>query len=124
MYFWIYGMHIIFFFSYGVFFLQFIKSLQNDLKDKFFFGVLSLVFMLLVLFDGTKLILLNPAAAKTGVWLHVKLTFFIAVMIENIILFYFLIKKKKFTYNSYNILYWINYFVFIIMIVLAVFKFF
>ncbi|WP_156921410.1 hypothetical protein [Lebetimonas sp. JS085] len=80
--------------------------------------------MLLVLFDGTKLILLNPAAAKTGVWLHVKLTFFIAVMIENIILFYFLIKKKKFTYNSYNILYWINYFVFIIMIVLAVFKFF
>ncbi|WP_096259605.1 hypothetical protein [Lebetimonas natsushimae] len=118
MYYFLYGLHIVLFFSYGVFFLQFIKSLQSNFQTKLF-AILSIVFMLLLLIDGTKLILLNPVVAKSGVWLHVKLSVFIFVMLENV---YLIFTKKRFSLKFYEILYFLNYILFIIMIVLAVFK--
>jgi putative membrane protein len=118
MYYLYYGIHFLLFFSYGVFFLQFIKSLEFEFQRKIF-AILSLIFMVLLLLDGTKLILLNPAVAKSGGWLHVKLSIFIVVMLENV---YFFITKRKFSLKFYEILYYLNYFLFIIIIVLAVFK--
>jgi uncharacterized membrane protein len=120
MYYFLYGLHFVLFFSYGVFFLQFIKSLQLNSQTKLF-GILSIVFMLLLLIDGIKFILLNPVVAKSGIWLHVKLTIFIIVMLENIYI-YLNFTKKRFSLKFYEILYYFNYFCFIIMIILAVFK--
>jgi uncharacterized membrane protein len=117
MYYW-YGLHFVLFFSYGVFFLQFIKSLQLNFQKKLF-AFLSIAFMLLLLIDGVKLILLNPAVAKSGGWLHTKLSIFILVMLQNI---YFVFTKREFSLKFYEILYFFNYFCFIIMIILAVFK--
>lgn len=116
-----YGLHFVLFFSYGVFFLQFIKSLKNNDTTKLF-AALSIIFMLLLLIDGTELILLNPVVAKSGGWLHVKLLIFVIVMLENLYLIYAIFKKKIFSSKFYEILYYLNYLFFIIMISLAVFK--
>jgi len=116
-----YGLHFVFFFSYGLFFLQFIKSLQTNSQAKIY-ALLSIVFMFLLLFDGIKLILLNPEISKSGGWLHTKLFIFLIVMIENLYLVYNFFTKKIFSLKIYEILYWINYFLFIIMILLAIFK--
>lgn len=113
-----YGLHFVLFFSYGVFFLQFIKSLKNNDTTKLF-AALSIIFMILLLIDGTELILLNPVVAKSGGWLHVKLLIFVIVMLENL---YLNFTKKRFSLKFYEILYFFNYFCFIIMIILAVFK--
>lgn len=118
MYYILYSFHFILFFSYGVFFLQFIKSLQFNLQKKLF-AILSIVFMILLLIDGTELILSNPAVAKSGAWLHVKLLIFIIVMLENI---YFVFTRKRFSLKFYEILYFFNYLCFIIIIMLAMFK--
>jgi hypothetical protein len=120
----IFSMHIILIVSYAIFFLQFIKSLQNNLKDKFLFGILSIIFMLLILIDGSKLILLNLGIEKHGMWLHIKLSIFLAIIVENIALFVAFLKKKFFSYRFYEILYWLNYLLFITIISLSLFKFF
>jgi uncharacterized membrane protein len=116
-----YGLHFVLFFSYGVFFLQFIKSLKNNDTTKLF-AALSIIFMLLLLIDGTKLILLNPEVSKSGGWLHTKLLIFVFVMLENIYFVYKMIIKKSFSLKFYENLYFFNYFLLIIMIVLAIFK--
>jgi len=78
--------------------------------------------MLIVLGVGTKLMLLNPAVAKSGAWLHVKLSFDILLMIENIYLLYVLFKSKKLSDKVYEILYWGSYLSFILMIALTMFR--
>ena len=116
-----YGIHFILFFSYGLFFLQFIRALKTNSQIKFF-AYLSIIFMFLLLADGIKLILLNHAIAKSGGWLHIKLSIFLIIIIENFYLVYSFFTKKFFSLKFYEILYWINYFLFIIMILLAIFK--
>ena len=116
------GLHLLVVFSWAIFLLQFIKSLENDLKGKYIFGILSVIMMLIVLGVGTKLMLLNPTIAKSGAWLHVKLSFDILLMIENLYLLYVLFKNKTLSDKIYEILYWGSYVSFILMIALTMFR--
>ena len=122
MYYFYYGLHLIAVFSWAVFLLQFIKSYQNDLDDKYIFGFLSLFMMFVVLFVGTKLMLLNSSVTKSGNWLHVKLSFDILLMIENITLLAFVFKHKTLSKKILEILYWLSYVAFVLMVALSVFR--
>ncbi|GAB6045051.1 hypothetical protein JCM11957_06490 [Caminibacter profundus] len=122
MYYLWYGFHLLVVFSWAIFLLQFIKSLQNNLSDKYIFGILSVFMMLIVLGIGTKLILLNPVVAKSGGWFHIKLTFDVLLIIENIFLVYVLLKKINFSSKIYEIMYWLSFMIFIIMIALTMFR--
>jgi len=118
----LYGIHFLVVMSWAIFLLSFIKSVQNDLKDKYLFGILSLVFMLFVLVVGTKLMLLNPSVAKSGMWIHIKLSIDIILMIENIFLLIVLFKKKIFSAKFYIIMYWFSYLAFMAMAGLSMFR--
>jgi len=109
-------------FSWAIFLLQFIKSLQNNLPDKYIFGILSIFMMLFVLGVGTKLMLLNPVVAKSGGWLHIKLTFDVLLIIENVFLAYILLRKINFSSKIYEIMYWLSFMIFIVMIALTMFR--
>jgi len=109
-------------FSWAIFLLQFIKSLQNNLPDKYPFGILSIFMMLFVLGVGTKLMLLNPVVAKSGGWLHIKLTFDVLLIIENVFLAYILLRKINFSSKIYEIMYWLSFMIFIVMIALTMFR--
>jgi putative membrane protein len=122
MFYFLYGLHLLVVFSWAIFLLQFIKSLENNLSDKYIFGILSVIMMLIVLGVGTKLMLLNPVVAKSGAWLHVKLSFDILLMIENVYLLYILFKNKTLSDKVYEILYWGSYLCFILMIALTMFR--
>ena len=122
MFYFLYGLHLLVVFSWAIFLLQFIKSLENNLGDKYIFGILSVIMMLIVLGVGTKLMLLNPTIAKSGAWLHVKLSFDILLMIENLYLLYVLFKNKILSDKIYEILYWGSYVSFILMIALTMFR--
>jgi putative membrane protein len=122
MFYFLYGLHLLVVFSWAIFLLQFIKSLENNLSDKYIFGILSVIMMLIVLGVGTKLMLLNPTVAKSGAWLHVKLSFDILLMIENVYLLYILFKNKTLSDKVYEILYWGSYLCFILMIALTMFR--
>ncbi len=122
MIYYLYGLHLLVVVSWAIFLLQFIKSLQNRLSDRYLFGYLSLILMFIVLFIGTKMILLNPAVAKSGKWLHTKLSFDILLMIENLALFVMMFKDKFFSSKTYEWLYWFSYASFMIMLGLSVFK--
>ncbi len=123
MYLWYFNLHLIAAISWMVFLLQFIKTFQYDKKaDKVIFNFLSLFFMLIVLFLGIKMILMNPAVAKKSGWLHTKLSFVIILMLENIYLSLKFFKKKKITRLFLEILYWLSYILFILSISLSLFK--
>ncbi len=122
MYYFLYGLHLLVVFSWAIFLLQFIKSLQNNLPDKYIFGFLSVFMMLVVLGVGTKLMLLNPSIAKVGVWLHVKLSFDILLMLENLYFLYVLFKNKILSSKVYEILYWSSYGAFMLMVALTMFR--
>ncbi|WP_457563546.1 hypothetical protein [Caminibacter pacificus] len=122
MYFGLFGMHLLFVISWVVFLLLLIKSIQNDTKDKVIFTLLSLFFMVAVLGVGTKMMLLNPSVAKVGIWLHVKLSFDILLMIENLILAFVVFKKKTISSKALEIIFWLSYLVFMFMVYLSVFK--
>ena len=117
-----YGIHFLVVMSWAIFLLEFIKTLQNNLKDKYLFGILSIIFMFIVLFVGTKLILLNPSVSKSGIWLHLKLSIDILLMIENVFLLIVLFKKKTFSAKFYIIMYWFSYLAFISMAGLSMFR--
>ncbi len=123
MYLWYFNLHLIAAISWMVFLLQFIKTFQYDKKaDKVIFNFLSLFFMLIMLFLGTKMILMNPAVAKSGGWLHTKLSFVIILMLENVYLSLKFFKKKKISGLFLEILYWLSYILFILVISLSLFK--
>lgn len=118
-----YGLHLIAVFSWAIFLLQFIKSAQNDLPDKYIFGFLSLFFMFLVLWCGVKLMLMNPQISKTsGAWLHTKLTLALLMIIENFYIGYLVLKNKSLSQKTMEILYWCSYLVFVLMIALTMFR--
>jgi uncharacterized membrane protein len=122
MYFGLFGMHLLFVISWVVFLLLLIKAVQNDTKDKVIFTLLSLFFMIAVLGVGTKMMLLNPSVSKSGNWLHVKLSFDILLMIENLILAFVVFKKKTISSKVLEIMFWLSYSVFMFMVFLSVFK--
>ena len=117
-----YGIHFLVVMSWAIFLLSFIKSLQNDLRDKYLFGILSVIFMLVVLGVGTKMMLLNPSVAKSGLWIHTKLSIDIILMIENIFLLVVLFKKKIFSDKFYISIYWFSYLAFMAIVGLSMFR--
>jgi len=123
MYMWYFGLHLIAGISWMIFLLGFIKSFQSNKKvDKIIFNFLSLFFMLIVLFLGVKVILLNPIVAKSGGWLHTKLSFVIVLMLENIYLSMKFFKKKSISSKLSEILFWLSYVIFVIILYLSIFK--
>jgi putative membrane protein len=117
-----YGLHLIAVFSWAIFLMQLLKSVQNNLPDRFIFAFLSLFFMVLVLFFGVKLMLLNPALSKSGGWLHAKLSLALLMMLENVVYAYFAFKSKKISTKTTEILYWVSYVIFVIMLALTMFR--
>jgi len=122
MYYYLFGAHFMLVVAWVVFFLLLIVAIEHNLKEKKLFAVLSLVFMLAVLGVGTKMMLLNPAVTKSGMWLHIKLSFDILVMLENIYFAYVAFRDKQLNKKFLKIVFWINFLIFMIMICLTIFK--
>jgi len=117
-----YNLHIISVVSWMVFLLQLIKSIEYNKKvDKFIFSFLSLFFMGILTFLGVKLILLNPSIEKSANWLHLKLSIVLALMFENLFLIYVAFKNKL-KEKILEIMYWISYTLFVIILFLTTFK--
>ncbi len=119
---WFFGLHLLSVVSWVLFLLLLIKAVQNDTKDKVVFAFLSLFFMVLVLYFGVKLMLLNPSVAKNGNWLHVKLSFDILMMLLNVYLVFAVFKKKLLSSKFLEIIFWVSYVIFMIMIYLTMFR--
>jgi len=117
-----YNLHIISVVSWMVFLLQLIKSIEYNKKvDKFIFSFLSLFFMGILTFLGVKLILLNPSIEKSANWLHFKLSLVLVLMFENLFLVYVAFKNKL-KEKILEIMYWISYTLFVIILFLTTFK--
>ena len=123
MYFMFFNLHLLVVVSWMLFLLQFIKAVEykKDIEG-YIFGFLSLFFMIIVLFIGIKMILMNSEVAKSGGWLHLKLTLVILLIIENIFFLFKFLKKKSISIKFAEILYWINYMFFMIILALSMFK--
>ncbi len=119
---WFFGLHLLSVVSWVLFLLLLIKAVQNDTKDKVVFAFLSLFFMVLVLYFGVKLMFLNPSVAKNGNWLHVKLSFDILMMLLNVYLVFAVFKKKLLSSKFLEIIFWVSYVIFMIMIYLTMFR--
>jgi len=122
MYYILYGTHLLLVISWAIFLLQLIKAIQNNTKDVFIFAVLSLFFMVAVLGAGTKMMLLNPSVTKSGSWLHVKLSFDILLMLENVYLAFVAFKNKNVSEKVLEIMFWLSYMAFMLMVFLTMFK--
>jgi len=117
-----YNLHILSVISWMVFLLQLIKSIEcNKTADKIIFSFLSLFFMGILTFLGVKLILLNPSVEKSANWLHLKLSIVLALMFENIFLIYVAFKKSL-KEKILEIIYWLNYILFVIILFLSLFQ--
>ena len=108
MFYYLYGIHLVLAVSWAIFLLLFIYTGEK------FWGYLSLFFMVVLLADGTKMILLG---SDKGNWLHLKLSFDIVLMIENI---YLLFKKPSLKVKVF--MFWFSYTAFMIMIALSMFR--
>jgi putative membrane protein len=117
-----FGLHLMAVVSWIVFLLLLIKAIQNESADKYIFSFTSLFFMVLVLYFGVRLMLLNPSAAKSGGWLHVKLSFDILLMIYNVYLVYAVFKNKTISSKFLEISFWLTYLIFMFMIYLTMFR--
>jgi putative membrane protein len=117
-----FGLHLIAAVSWMVFLLLLIKSVQNNTADKFIFSIVSLFFMVLVLYFGVRLMLLNPNVAKSGGWLHVKLSFDILLMIFNVYLAYVVFRRKSVSSKFLEISFWLTYLIFVFMLYLTMFR--
>ena len=114
--------HLLLAFSWAIFLLTFIKTLQNEIEGKEvkLFALLSTISMIAVLIVGTKMMLMDHSIIKSGKWIHLKLSFDIVLMLENLFLLKLLFKdKKKLSRKCGNILYFFSYFAFMIMIFLT-----
>jgi len=116
----LYSLHLIFAFLWAMFLLTFIKSMQNqNLKESKIFAGLSILSMLIVLGIGTKMMLLDHSIIQSGKWIHVKLSFDIILMLENLFLVK-LIKDNKFISTKCgNIMYIFSIISYVIMIYLT-----
>ena len=118
----LFGIHFLLAMSWAIFLLSFIKSIQTDSKDKYLFGILSVVVMVAILVVGTKMMLLDHSIVKSGFWIHSKLLIDIFLMLENLFLLFVLFKKKEFSDKFYTISYWVSYVAFMVMVWLTMFR--
>jgi len=117
--------HLLLAFSWAILLLTFIKILSfktQDFTEAKIFGVLSFLTMILILLVGTKMMLLNPAIAKNGSWLHIKLSIDIILMVENSYLLFCAFKKQNLSKKNGNILYVLTFLGFLSMVVLTLTK--
>ena len=118
---WLLNLHMMVVFCWAVFLVSSVQSLRCNQFSRFL-AVLSVIFMLSVLFIGTKLMLLFPSVAKSGMWIHVKLSIDILAMLVNIYLVYVVFKNKTISQKLSDILYWAIVLMFLIMYGLTLFK--
>ena len=116
--------HLLLAFLWAIFLLTFIKSMQNkNLTESKLFGILSVITMIAILIVGTKMMLNDHSIIKSGKWIHVKLSFDIILMGENLFLLKLLFKDKKFVSTKCgNIMYFFSLFSFILMIILTMLR--
>jgi len=123
MYGWYFGLHLLAVVSWMVFLLQFIKSIKyKKFTDGYIFAFLSIFFMVILTYLGSKLIILNPSIEKAGGWFHLKLSIALIVMIENIYLIYKFLRKTDLKNKLLEIMYWVTYILFVIMLYLTMFR--
>ena len=120
MYMWYLGFHVIAGVSWMVFLLSFIRSFES--KSRVIFNVLSLISMIVLLLLGIRLILLNPSVAKSGGWLHTKLSFVIILMLENLYLSFLSFKKKNLSKFVLEVMYWFSYILLVVILALSFFR--
>jgi len=113
--------HMLLVFFWAVFMISLAKSIACRENSKIL-AVLSLIFMFSVLFVGTKLMLLFPQVAKSGMWIHVKLSIDIIEMLVNIYMAYVVFKKKEISSKKAQTLYWSTVLLFAAMYSLTLFK--
>ena len=114
--------HLLLAFSWAIFLLTLIKIMQNEIEGKEvkLFALLSTISMIAVLIVGTKMMLMDHSIIKSGKWIHLKLSFDIVLMLENLFLLKLLFKdKKRLSRKCGNILYFFSYFAFMTMIFLT-----
>ncbi|WP_456479311.1 hypothetical protein [Nautilia sp.] len=113
--------HMMCVFGWAVFIVSLAKSLECGEYPKFV-SFLSLFFMAAVLLIGTKLMLNFPEVAKSGMWIHVKLSIDIIAMILNIYLVYIVMKRKIVKKTTAAAIFWITVLMFGLMYYLTLFK--
>ena len=113
-------LHMILVFLWAIFLISFVLSFWFKKHQKVFL-VVSSIFMALVFYTGIKLMHLFPSISKSGMWIHIKLTFVLVVMIINLYLVFKFLKKA---YVNVLLYYFLITSSFSIMYVLAFFKFF
>jgi putative membrane protein len=115
------SIHMLLVFCWAVFMVSLAKSLSCGEKSRLL-AVLSLFFMFAVLFIGTEIMLMMPQITKSGMWLHVKLSFDILVMLENIYLAVIAFKSKPVNNKIVSFIYWSSILMFIAMYYLTMFR--
>jgi len=114
-----YVIHLLLAFSWAIFLLTFIKSMQYDINESKIFAILSIISMIAILGVGTKMMLMDHSVIKSGKWIHVKLSFDILLMIENLFLVNLLRKGKQVSKKCGNIMYIFTYISFMLMVFLT-----
>ena len=114
-----YVIHLLLAFSWAIFLLTFIKSMQYDINESKIFAFLSIISMITILGVGTKMMLMDHSIIKSGKWIHVKLSFDILLMIENLFLVNLLRKGKQVSKKCGNIMYIFTYISFMLMVFLT-----
>jgi len=114
-------LHMLFVFCWAVFMVSLAKTLECGENSKIL-ALLSIVFMLAVLFVGTKLMLTFPDIVKSGQWIHIKLLIDIFAMLLNIYMAFVVFKKKNVSKKLSSIIYWISVAMFGIMYYLTLYK--
>jgi len=115
--------HLLLAFSWAIFLLTFIKSLQNkNLQESKIFGVLSLIAMIAILIVGTKMMVNDHSIIKSGKWIHLKLTLDIILMGENLFLLRILKQGKFVSSKCGNIMYVFSFISFLFMITLTMLR--
>jgi putative membrane protein len=108
-------------FCWAIFLISLVTSINCKQNSKTL-AILSFVFMLIVLFVGTKLMLAYPGVAKSGMWIHTKLSIDILAMVINIYLVYVVFKRKNLSKFLSDIIFWFLILIFIGMYYLTLFK--
>ena len=115
--------HLLLAFSWAIFLLTFIKSMQNkNLTESKIFGILSLIAMIAILIVGTKMMLNDHSIIKSGKWIHLKLSLDIILMGENLFLLKILKQGKFVSSKCGNIMYIFSFISFLAMITLTMLK--
>ena len=118
-----YVVHLALAFGWAMFLLTFIKTMQfKDIKESKIFGLLSFIFMLLVMMVGVKIMLSNHSIIKSGYWIHLKLSIDILLMLETLFLLNLLRVGKFISAKCGNIMYISTFIGFILMIFLTMLR--